>query len=141
MLTFTAAWALSGPESMNFAIKNWLPATSFQPDGTCQLGLPSDEPVLAAAGAAAETFASPIGGWEDDNPGCAERAGKFTVLRKSMKAVFCWATSASSPVILKNHVRSSRGKIAARMRSFSPDPGLAPACSYILQFWPAIWTG
>ena len=77
-------------------------------------------------------FPPSIGGWEGGSCACAIPAEKLTDLRNSTKAGFCSATRASSPIILKNHAVPSRRVIAARMRLFSPEPGLPPACSYRL---------
>src|SRR5208283_2277786 len=122
-----AAWVSAAPVRINLATRNCPPGTSFQPDGTSQFGLAWPE---AAPGPACPIMLpASIGGCEAGNCAWAVGAGKLTDLRNSTKAGFCCATSASSPVILKNQATPSRRVIAARMTVFSPEPGFAPACS------------
>src|SRR5437016_320315 len=114
---------------MNLATRNWPPAVSFHPVGTCHFGLPSSD-VLLDTGSDWESAAVSIGGWDGGRSVRTAVAEKLNDFKKSMKTGFCSVTKLSSPVILKNQAVPLRRWIAARMRVSPSEFGAFPACSY-----------
>src|SRR2546426_5826645 len=96
-------------------MRNWPPAASCHPGGTCHFGLSSSE-VLLDTGGDCESAAVSIGGRDGGRSVRAVAAEKFNDFKNCTKAVFCSATKASSPAILKNQPVPPRRRMPAKMR-------------------------
>ena len=110
---------------------------AFQPEGTCQFGSPSAPPPLARSEPPDTTGADAGAGADDE----AEASGAdspppppvSTDFNQAKNCGFCSATSALSPVILKNTVISPAGMMAASVRAgYLPSrTAFLPSSSYI----------
>src|SRR5258708_32617203 len=97
MLTLTAACPLPAPETINLAMRNCPAATSCQPVGTCQSGLPSLDEGAPAPADINGIVASPTGGGGGGRPARETPQAKRTGLTKSNKDGFWVGTNSALP--------------------------------------------